>query len=239
MSVEVRGLRHRVGEGFELEVPVLDFCQGCAVLVLGPSGSGKSSFLRLLAGLDRPDEGGIRIGGERVSGAGVWTPPHERGVAMLAQDFGLWPHLGAAQHLAFVRSRGRSIAYGPEECELLEQVGLTGKSTARPARLSGGEQQRLALARALAVRPRLLLLDEPFANVDVVLAGQLQELIERLRREQGFTLVQVAHYARASVHAADSVVIFRGGRVVQEAAWEAIASAPADPWTRRVVEAFS
>ena len=239
MGVSVEGLQRRVGRGFTLDVPALRIGSGCAGLILGPSGSGKSSFLRLLAGLEKPDVGTIRIGADAVAGPDRWIPPHRRGVALLAQDFGLWPHLSAVRHLAFVRSGGRSLKAGREERELLAQVGLADKVDARPGRLSGGEQQRLALARALAARPRLLLLDEPFANVDVVLASQLHDLIDRLRRERGFTLIQVAHYARKAVGSADTVAIFRGGRLVQSGPWRDIAVSPADDWTRQVVEVFA
>jgi ABC-type Fe3+/spermidine/putrescine transport system ATPase subunit len=227
--LRVERLEHFRGRGFALDVDGLDVRDGERVSVLGPSGSGKSTLLRLIAGLEQPARGRIVLDGKLVSGADG-EPPHRRGVSLLSQELGLWPHLTAAGHLAFARTGGRSIAPSADDDRLLRLVGLGSRPRARPGELSGGERQRLALARALARRPRLLLLDEPFSNVDPVLAAELTRLLDEIDEARTSARVQVRHtfFGRARNH--ERCVVLIGGRVVQDASWRQLRDDPLDPW---------
>ena len=144
---------------FDLEVP-----RGTILGLLGPSGSGKTTALRLIAGFDSPDNGSVSISGRRVTGPGVWVPPEQRRVGMVFQDYALFPHLDVAANVGFgISDKG---ARPSRVSEILEMVGLGRLRHRMPHELSGGEQQRVALARALAPSPDVVLLDEPFSNLD-------------------------------------------------------------------------
>jgi ABC-type Fe3+/spermidine/putrescine transport system ATPase subunit len=171
---------------------------GAAVCLFGPSGSGKTTLLRLIAGLEVPDAGEIIIGGERVSGNGTWIAPGDRALNMVFQDLALWPHMHAVKHVEFVlRGRGLSRAERRSRAaQLLELVDLADALRKFPRHMSGGEQQRLAIARALATEPKLLLLDEPFAHIDARRSDTIAAyLCERKQRDR-LTIVMASHNER-------------------------------------------
>lgn len=168
---------------------------GSAVCLFGPSGAGKTTLLRLIAGLERPDSGAIVIGGTKVAGDGVWIDPGERGVNMVFQDLALWPHMRAGKHLDFVlRGRGWSGDERRKKTErLLSHVELETAARKYPHEMSGGEQQRLAIARALATDPKLLLLDEPFAHLDERRSDAIAAIIRARKQKRGLTVVLASH----------------------------------------------
>lgn len=168
---------------------------GHALCLFGPSGCGKTTLLRLIAGLERPDAGTIRIASVTVNGEGIHVPPMARNVGMVFQSFALWPHLRAEHHLDFVlRARRMTRKQRRTEIDaLLELVQLEDKRRAYPNELSGGEQQRLDIARALATRPRVLLLDEPFAHLDAAVRGRIGADVERRMRDEDVTVIVATH----------------------------------------------
>lgn len=217
-----------------LDIPHLHLQPGERVGLLGPSGSGKTTLLRAIAGLERPRTGRIHLNGQLVFGDAE-VPPARRGVSLLGQEYGLWPHLTAVQHIAFAVSRGRRVRPQTADREWLLLVGLGHKLDVSPLRLSGGEQQRLALARTLAVQPKLLLLDEPFANVDPVLSRDLLSLLDRAHSHHGTTRLMVTHDLEEAIHRSDRLLILGDGQLIQEGAWSTIRANPADDWVRRLV----
>lgn len=191
--------------GLDLHVPA-----GSFTVFHGPTGIGKTTLLRLIAGLDKPNEGRIEIGGRAMVARGVFVAAQRRRVGMVFQDLALWPHLRVGQHLRFVL-RGRKLGWGERERrirEMLALVGLAGRARAFPSQLTGGEQQRLALARALCIRPDVLLLDEPLANLDQALRARLLAEILRLRDHFEMTLIFVSHHPEDIAPVADQVLAF-------------------------------
>jgi iron(III) transport system ATP-binding protein len=223
---------HRVLEDLSFTVP-----PGESLVLLGASGSGKTTVLNLIAGLDRPEAGEIRWGGRLLCGRGNWVPPHRRGIGMVFQDQLLWPHLTVAEHLHFVlRARGLPRAERPQRTrEALEAVQLTGRDSARPGALSGGERQRLSLARALAAAPNLLLLDEPTANLDGPLKNEVLALLLRLRREKGFAAVHVTHDSAEALLSATQLAVLDAGRVAQAGTPREVLARPASPAVARAL----
>jgi iron(III) transport system ATP-binding protein len=190
---------------------------GC---LLGPSGSGKTTVLRLIAGFERPETGEVLAGGDLLSGPGRWVPPERRRIGMVFQDFALFPHLDAVSNVAFGLRGDGGIRRRRAE-ELLELVGLSAESRRFPHELSGGQQQRVALARALAPRPRLVLLDEPFSNLDADVRMELAKQLRMALVAEGATALLVTHDQREAFAIADEVGVMRAGRLEQ---WNA-------PWT--------
>ena len=194
-GVEVEGVCKRFGPRVVLDDVTFAVEAGEGICLFGPSGCGKTTLLRVVAGLERPDAGRVTLNGERVVGEGKWTPPERRGIGFVFQDFALWPHMRVEQHLEFVLRR--RIPMRRERRAridaMLDLVQLAGVRAARPARLSGGEQQRLAIARALVVEPSVLLLDEPFANLDSANAQRVKSSIMAAMQGCNVTVVLATH----------------------------------------------
>lgn len=186
--------------------------------LLGPSGSGKSTILRLIAGLEPVDGGEIRFGDELVSTPKRTLAPEERRVGMVFQDYALFPHLSAAENVAFGLNERLRAAREEEALRWLDRVGLKPRASAYPHELSGGEQQRVALARALAPKPRAILLDEPFSGLDPVLRTELRDITLATLAEAGTTALFVTHDADEALMVADRLAILQRGRLLQEAA---------------------
>ena len=198
----------------ELSLSVLD---GEFVTLLGPSGCGKSTTLRLIAGLERPDGGQVRIQGETVatSEGGSFVRPEHRDVGVVFQDFALFPHMTAAENVAFGISDLPDAEREGRVDKLLDLVGLSTHCDALPEELSGGQQQRVALARALAPEPEILLLDEPFSNLDVDLRVEMREEVRRIVKETGVTTVSVTHDQEEALSISDRVAVMQDGRIEQ------------------------
>jgi iron(III) transport system ATP-binding protein len=203
--------------------------------LLGPSGSGKTTVLRLIAGLEEPDRGRIAIGGQVVADAqtGVWVPPERRGIGIVFQDYALFPHMTALQNVAF-GLRGCSRRERTKRAmEALEQVGLKDLARRYPHELSGGEQQRVALARALAPGPEVLLLDEPFSNLDKNLRTWLRAEVKEILTAAGVTVVFVTHDQEEAFFMGGRIAVLSRGRLEQLGTPEELYYRPA---TRFVAE---
>ncbi|MBK8964327.1 MAG: ABC transporter ATP-binding protein [Candidatus Competibacteraceae bacterium] len=200
-------------------MPAVDGVSGelrrpATLALLGPSGGGKTTLLRLIAGLERPDAGHIRHGAELLSTPRGCVPPHRRPLGMIFQDLALWPHLNVYDHLAFgLQGVGLSRQIVRERVfEALEWVALTERAGRLPQQLSGGERQRVALARALITRPPYLLLDEPFSSLDPFLKARLIELLRSLQQRFGLGMLYVTHQLDEALQLADGIVVMARGR---------------------------
>jgi len=208
----------------------LEAAEGELLVLLGPSGCGKTTTLRLIAGFERPDQGTISIGAETVAGERAWIPPEKRGVGIVFQDYALFPHLTVAQNVAFgILRLGRRERLARVD-EALAAVDLLPYARRYPHELSGGQQQRVALARALAPRPRVLLLDEPFSNLDPELRVALRDEVRALVRRAGITTILVTHDQSEAFAVADRIALLHGGRLHQLAAPDELYRRPASRW---------
>jgi iron(III) transport system ATP-binding protein len=220
----------RVGKRFEPAPPPavddlsLRVAEGEILALLGPSGCGKTTTLRLIAGLETPDTGTITLRGRIVAGSGHAVPPEERGVGIVFQDYALFPHLSVRDNVGFGLPRaGRRGRVD----DVLALVGLEDLARRYPHELSGGQQQRVALARALAPAPALMLLDEPFSNLDADLRAQMRDEVERILRSSATTAVFVTHDQEEAFTLADRVGVLRAGHVEQIATPQQIYHRPA------------
>ena len=188
---------------------------GSIVALLGPSGCGKSTLLRLLAGLTVPAEGEIHFGDRLIARPGWGLPPEQRDIGMVFQDYALWPHMTAAENVAFpLRMRGVARDERTRRVNnALAMVGLSGFGERKPSGLSGGQQQRVALARAIVAEPRVLLFDEPLSNLDSELRESLCLEMSRLLRQLGITAVYVTHDRREAELLADRIVHLSAGSI--------------------------
>ncbi|GAB2905316.1 ABC transporter ATP-binding protein [Streptomyces heilongjiangensis] len=203
---------------------------GALAAVLGPSGGGKTTLLRIVAGFLRADAGTVRLGGRTLSGPGVHVPPERRRIGIVPQEGALFPHLSVARNVAFGLTGESRAERRRRTGELLELVGLAGYGERMPHELSGGQQQRVALARALAPRPRLVLLDEPFNALDSALRTGVRADVRAALRATGATAVLVTHDQQEALSTADLVAVVRDGRVAQCATPQELYRRPADPW---------
>jgi molybdate transport system ATP-binding protein len=236
-GLRVEGLRVMVGT-FTLEASVT-VAPGEVVALVGPNGAGKTTLLRALAGLETPVAGRVLLDARVLDdvSAGVHLPPQQRGVAVMFQDVRLFPQLDARDNVAFgPRSRGVSRPGSRALAErLLAEVGVAELARRRPGELSGGQAQRVGLARALAVEPDLLLLDEPLAAVDVAARDGLRELLrERLAVLERPALI-VTHDPADALALAGRVVVLDGGRVVQDAPAAEVRARPGSAWVARML----
>jgi polar amino acid transport system ATP-binding protein len=239
--VEARQVRKSYGGVEVLKGIDLTVRQGEVVLVLGPSGGGKSTFLRTLNHLEAPDSGTVSICGERI-GYGERGVLRESRIAvqrrrtgMVFQQFNLFPNMTALDNVAsgpvHVNGVSKSEARGAAR-ELLAMVGLADKTASYPAQLSGGQQQRVAIARALAMRPELLLFDEPTSALDPEMVGEVLDVMVRLR-EEGMTMIVVSHEMGFARAAADRVVFIADGTVVEDKSPDLFFAAPEHERTRQ------
>jgi sulfate transport system ATP-binding protein len=191
----------------------LEIADGALTALLGPSGSGKSTLLRVIAGLETPDEGAVVIAGEDVT----HIPPQRRNIGFVFQHYAAFKHMTVRDNVAFglaIRRRPKAEITARVD-ELLEVVGLAGFQARYPSQLSGGQRQRMALARALAVEPRVLLLDEPFGALDAKVREELRAWLRRLHDEVHVTTVLVTHDQEEAMDVADSIAVLNEGRVEQ------------------------
>jgi iron(III) transport system ATP-binding protein len=231
--IRVEGVSKRFGAVRAVDGADLEVARGEFVALLGPSGCGKTTFLRLVAGFEVPDEGAVYIAGESVAGPS-WRPPERRRVGMVFQDYALFPHLSVADNVGYgLRRRGR----GARVAEALELVGLAGLGARFPHELSGGQQQRVALARALAPEPAVVLLDEPWSNIDPLLRGTMRDDLAAILRRAGVTVVLVTHDREEAFSVADRIALMRAGRIVQAGTAEDVYFAPVSRWAAEFVGA--
>jgi sulfate transport system ATP-binding protein len=237
MGIEISRLRRQFGAFVALDDVSLKIGDGEFVAVLGPSGSGKSSLLRILAGLDQPDAGSVFRDGHDL----LALDARRRGVGLVFQHYALFPHMTVAQNVAFGlrvrpwRLRPRASVIKANVEGLLRKVELDGFADRYPAQLSGGQRQRVALARALAIEPRLLLLDEPFGALDAQVRVTLRSWLREFHRSLGITTLFVTHDQDEALEMADRVVVMNRGRIEQIGTPEQIYRQPATPFASRFI----
>jgi sulfate transport system ATP-binding protein len=226
MRIDVTQISKRFDAFQALEDVSLEIPQGSLTALLGPSGSGKSTLLRIIAGLESADAGRVLIDGEDVTLA----RPQDRGIGFVFQHYAAFAHMSVRENVAFglrIRKREKGEIRARVD-ELLELVGLTKWSEQRPHQLSGGQRQRMALARALAVEPRVLLLDEPFGALDATVRAELRRWLRGLHDEQGVTTVLVTHDQEEAMEVADRIAVMHAGRIEQVGAPREVYDAPAN-----------
>ena len=230
------GITKRYGTHRALSNVTLSVEAGEFVVLLGPSGSGKSTMLRCAAGVEGISEGAIHLAGEVVDDSRRQVPPERRDLAMVFQDYALWPHMTARQNVRFALRRRRlsSLEADRRAREMLATVGLSALMERYPSELSGGEQQRVALARALVARTRLLLFDEPLSNLDASLRDRMRIEIATLVREAGTTALYITHDQAEAFALADRIGVLEGGGLIQFGRPESIYAAPATPFVARL-----
>jgi ABC-type Fe3+/spermidine/putrescine transport system ATPase subunit len=209
--------------------------EGEFVALLGSSGCGKTTLLRAMAGFVQPWSGAIRAGGRDVTR----LPPDRRDMALVFQSYALWPHMSVRQNIGYglrLRRMPRS-AVATKVDAILAMLGLEGFGDRNVTKLSGGQRQRVALGRALAVDPRILLLDEPLSNLDARIRQSVRHEIRALQRRLGITAIHVTHDREEAMVMADRIVILNAGRIEQEGAPEAVYNAPATPFVARFMGA--
>jgi sulfate transport system ATP-binding protein len=226
MAIEVRNVSKNFGDFVALEDVSLTVGDGALTALLGPSGSGKSTLLRIIAGLETPDSGEVVIGGEDVTIA----PARTRGVGFVFQHYAPFKHMTVHDNVAF----GLSVRKRPKDeiaarvAELLGLVRLDGLAGRYPSQLSGGQLQRMALARALAVQPQVLLLDEPFGALDAQVRAELREWLRRLHEEIHVTTIFVTHDQEEAMEVAEQIVVMNSGRIEQAGAPRELYESPAN-----------
>ncbi len=228
LAIRARSLTKRYGEAVALDDFNLDVWSAGILTLVGPSGCGKTTALRVIAGFESPEHGTVDIRGRQVVGPDAMVPPERRRVGMVFQDYALFPHMTVAKNVAYgvasKTDRRRRVR------DSIEMVGLAGLEDRLPSELSGGQQQRVALARALAPNPDVILLDEPFSNLDASLRERVRRDLRDILKEAKATAVFVTHDQEEALAMSDMVAVMRNGRVVQAATPRELYTAPVDAW---------
>lgn len=225
--LSVDGLTHYFGETTAIHDLSFSVYEGELLTLLGPSGCGKTTTLRVLAGLERPAAGTVSLRGRSVAGTEEFAPPEDRDVGLVFQDFALFPHLTARENVAFGITDWPASKRHPRIEELFELIGLTGLEDRMPAELSGGQKQRIALARALAPKPEVLLLDEPFSNLDRELRLEMREEVRRIIDQTGVTAIFVTHDQQEALSISDRLAVIHEGEIKQIGHPETVFQQPA------------
>ena len=219
MSIQIVGLRKRYGESQAVDGVDIDVPEGKMLVLLGPSGCGKTTTMRCIAGLEEPDDGEISIKGRTVfsRAVSVNVAVHERRIGMVFQSYAIWPHMSVHENVAYPLDMADTPRAEKEKRvrEALALVGLDGYGERGASYLSGGQMQRVALARSLVMRPAVLLFDEPLSNLDARLRDHLRVQLRELQTQFGITSVYVTHDQREALAIADEVAVMQGGKVVQ------------------------
>ncbi|MDB5729789.1 MAG: sulfate transporter ATP-binding protein [Noviherbaspirillum sp.] len=232
MGIEVKNINKRFGDFVALDNVSLNFPAGELTALLGPSGCGKTTLLRIIAGLETPDSGQVFLDGQDASAHHV----RERQVGFVFQHYALFKHMSVFENIAFgLRVKPRNVRPSESEIrqkvmQLLQLVQLDWLADRYPPQLSGGQRQRIALARALAVEPRVLLLDEPFGALDAKVRKELRRWLRRLHDELHVTSIFVTHDQEEALEVADQIVLMNKGRVEQQGAPEQVYNHPASPF---------
>ncbi len=225
-----RGISKRFGQTRAVDGADLAVEQGQIFALLGPSGCGKTTLLRLIGGFETSDTGEIELDGRLLVSPSQFVPPEKRKVAVVFQDFALFPHMNVMKNIAFGLPRGAD--HRGRVAELLELVGLEELGQRMPHELSGGQQQRVALARALAAEPTLILLDEPFSNLDPSIRQRVRSEVKQLIQSIGITAIFVTHDQEEALSLAEGVAVMMEGRIVQT-------GSPAEIYTHPVSRAVA
>jgi len=235
--IRLEGVSKRYGGGGIAAIQRISLVvgKGEIVVLLGPSGCGKTTTLRLIAGFEAPDGGSIEIGGRIVANERIFVPPERRGVGMVFQDYALFPHLTARENVAFGLRSWNAEQRRKRIEEALDLVGLSELEGRYPYELSGGQQQRVALARALAPSPQVVLLDEPFSNLDADMRAQMRQDVHQILHQAGTTAIFVTHDQEEAFMIADRVGVLNQGRLEQIGQPDVIYHTPATRFVARFV----
>lgn len=233
--LEIRNLVRRYSEQAVVDGVSLSIAPGQVTCLLGPSGCGKSTTLRMIAGVEQQDSGEIWVDGKLICDGTMTTPPERRQIGLMFQDFALFPHLTVARNIGFGVSGSKAEKRERVE-ELLRKVDLLRLIDKYPHQLSGGEQQRIALARALAPRPRIMLMDEPFSGLDNRLRDGIRDDTLAILKDEGTAVLLVTHEPEEAMRMADQIALMRDGKIVQMGAPYNIYKSPID---KRAVAFFS
>jgi len=230
-SLDVSHLTVNFGDRTVIDDLSFNLKEGEIASLLGPSGCGKTTLLRAIAGLLQPREGTIRFGSQLVGVSTVVLPPHKRRTGYVPQQGALFPHLNVAKNIAFGLDKKElsTQEINATVSEMLSLIGMSGYENQMPTELSGGQQTRVALARALAVKPKMVLLDEPFSALDAELRNELRSEVVALLRKQGTTAILVTHDREEALVSSDKVVLMRDGKIAQYGTPEEVYESPVSP----------
>jgi iron(III) transport system ATP-binding protein len=230
-SLEISHLKVSLGNRLILDDLSFSLAEGQIAALLGPSGCGKTTLLRSIAGLIQPSDGTIRFGKQLVSLSSLVMPSHKRKIGYVPQEGALFPHLSVADNISFGLDRSVFTKDQIRQTtkEMLNLIGLQGYESRMPNQLSGGQQTRVALARALAIKPAIVLLDEPFSALDEALRDDLRSDVINLLRASKTTAILVTHDREEALVSADVVALMRAGKIVQQGSPEAVYSKPISP----------
>ena len=226
LAIRARGLNKRFGTAVALDEFSLDVWEGTLLTLLGPSGCGKTTALRVIAGFENAG-GTVEIRGRRVLGDGVFVAPDKRRVGMVFQDYALFPHMTVVGNIKYGMAKGDQSR---RLNKVMNLVGLHGLEDRMPNELSGGQQQRVALARALAPKPDVILLDEPFSNLDAALRDRVRRELRTILKEAGITAVFVTHDQEEALATSDIVAVMKEGRVLQADTPAELYTHPSNQW---------
>ena len=225
--LEVKNLSRSFGTSTVVDKISFKISSGQVTCLLGPSGCGKSTTLRMIAGVDTPSSGQIFVDDELISSASFQVPPEARSIGLMFQDFALFPHLNVQKNVYFGLNGSKEFKQ-KRSFDLLEKVGLAHLAFHYPHSLSGGEQQRIALIRALAPRPKIMLMDEPFSGLDDRLRDEIRDQTFNLLRSEDTAVVMVTHDPQEAMKVADEIALMRDGKILQRGAPYNIYNAPVD-----------
>lgn len=231
--LDVNGIECRYEQRTAVSDLSLHVNEGSIVCLLGPSGCGKTTVLRAIAGFENVHKGEIKLGDQVLSRAGYTRPPHQRNLGMVFQDYALFPHMNVCQNICFGLRDMSKLAMKTISEDMLNVVGLTGFGERFPHELSGGQQQRVALARALAPNPDVILLDEPFSNLDVELRERLSIDVRKILKGQGITAIVVTHDQNEAFAIGDQIGVMHEGQILQ---WDTAYNLYHEPTNRFVAD---
>ncbi|MEL6672937.1 MAG: ABC transporter ATP-binding protein [Bacteroidota bacterium] len=235
-ALSVAGVKKTYGE-FTLGPIAFQLPKQQILAMIGASGCGKTTLLRLIAGLEVPDAGEIALGGKVVAGPQSWTEPEKRKIGMVFQDYALFPHLSVQENIRFGLKKVSKQVAKDRVAAMLELVNLSTYGKRFPHELSGGEQQRVALARALAPEPGILLMDEPFSNLDVLSKDQMRAEVKDIIRRSKATAILVTHDVEDALQISDQMLVLKAGQPQQYGRPEALQKQPANDYVQQLLSA--
>ncbi len=234
--VKLENIIYRYDEKFTLNIKELSLGEAFTTnYIVGASGSGKSTLLKIICGLKTPHKGCVEVDGKSMSDLISTHKLHTLKMIYMSQELGLWSHMSCIEHIRFMLPKSKHAT----ALLWLEKVQLLEKADAKPDELSGGQKQRLALARALCIEPRFLVLDEPFASLDIVLADELQQIISKEQKIHKFQLLQVSHNTLGFYDKNVNIIVMDKGEVVQSATFTQIINNPVGRWSKKWIELLS
>ena len=222
--------KYNILEDFDLNIH-----KGQTLSILGESGSGKSTILRLLAGLEKPKKGKLVIGNKIMNNKNTFVPPEKRKVGMVFQDYALFPHMTVFKNISFGIDQLSKSRRKEKVMETLKLVDLVDHRDKYPHQLSGGQQQRTALARAIITEPKILLLDEPFSNLDTNLKNNIRESLKKIISKIGITTIIVSHDKLDALKLADQLIVLKEGEIVQKGIPEKLISNPESDYAESIL----